>query len=95
MQGRAYTSFANPQYIGSKCRTPVTKSMDDEYVETTCLQIEHNSMAFSNYEGYLATWSDAVNIYGNNTNDLATRPKGYALYTDNTTIIAPVSATPI
>jgi hypothetical protein len=45
-------------------------------------------MAFHNYHAYLGTWS-ALSKNGNGTTDLSTRPKGYAMLNDNTTITAP------
>ncbi|KXS96835.1 hypothetical protein AC578_7412 [Pseudocercospora eumusae] len=89
MSGLVKSQFANPQYIGKNCQTPVTDALDRTYVDTTCLQIEHSAMAFVNYRTFLANWDDAAQVYGNSSNDLAKRPKGYALFNDNTTIIAP------
>lgn len=45
-------------------------------------------MAYHNYNSYLASWS-AFSKSGNGTVDLSARPKGYALYNDNTTVVAP------
>jgi hypothetical protein len=45
-------------------------------------------MAFHNYHAYLGTWSD-LSKNGNGTGDLNSRPKGYAMLNDNTTITAP------
>lgn len=45
-------------------------------------------MAFHNYHAYLSTW-DALAKSGNGTGDLQSRPKGFALLNDNTTITAP------
>jgi len=45
-------------------------------------------MAFHNYHAYLGTWS-ALSKNGNGTGDLSSRPKGYAMLNDNTTITAP------
>lgn len=89
LQGLVKTSFANSYYIADSCQTPITESFDTEYAGTTCLQIEHSSNAYHNYYSYLATWTEAAKIDGNSSNDLATRPRGYALFADNTTIQAP------
>lgn len=89
LQGLVKTSFANSYYIADSCQTPITESFDKEYAGTTCLQIEHSSNAYHNYYSYLSTWTEAAKIDGNSTNDLATRPRGYALFADNTTIQAP------
>jgi hypothetical protein len=45
-------------------------------------------MAFHNYHAYLGTWS-TISRNGNGTGDLSSRPKGYAMLNDNTTITAP------
>lgn len=89
LQGLVKTSFANSYYIADSCQTPITESFDKEYAGTTCLQIEHSSNAYHNYYSYLSTWTEAAKIDGNSTNNLATRPRGYALFADNTTIQAP------
>ncbi|KAI5361935.1 hypothetical protein Slin15195_G055850 [Septoria linicola] len=89
LHGLVKSAFANPTYIADECQTPITEMYDPEYSGTTCLQIQHSSDAFHNYYSYLATWADATKVNGNATKDLATRPKGYALFADNTTIEAP------
>ncbi|OQO09097.1 hypothetical protein B0A48_05988 [Cryoendolithus antarcticus] len=88
MQGLVKSSFANPKYIASDCKYPIPADVDPSDGSTTCLQLEHSAMAFHNYYGYLNTWHD-VAYSGNGSADLASRPKGYALLHDNTTIIAP------
>ena len=96
MLGLVKTQYANPIYISGNCKTPVKPNYDEAFVVgaldnsgTTCLQIDHAANAFHNSHNFLATWTDAARAYGNSTKDLETRPKGYALYNDNTTIIAP------
>lgn len=96
MLGLVKTQYANPIYISGNCKTPVKISYDQAFVNTaldvsgtTCLQIDHAANAFHNFHNFLATWTDAARTFGNSTKDLASRPKGYALYNDNTTIIAP------
>lgn len=82
------TQFANPLYIGPACKSPVTAG-NDKVRDTTCLQMQHASMAFHNYYSYLSSWSDIATIYGNGSIIPEYRPKGYALLNDNTTVIAP------
>jgi hypothetical protein len=52
------------------------------------MQMEHAAMAYHNYHSYLGIWS-AFSKSGNGKGDLNARPKGYALLTDNTTVVAP------
>ena len=89
MQGNIYTQFANTDYIQDNCKTPITTKIDDEDdITNTCIQIEHASQAYHNYFRWMAdwvTWAEA----GNGTRTLDTRPKGFALLNDNTSITAP------
>ena len=89
LQGEFVTQFANVEYIQSKCPTPITQNLDaDDTRMEACISVEHASQAYHNYMHWIEHWSD-VSFAANGTRDLATRPKGWALVNDNTTIIAP------
>ncbi|CAK1365071.1 unnamed protein product [Cercospora beticola] len=96
LQGLVKSSYANPNYIAENCKTPIKSAYDTEFGDasrdasmTTCLQIEYAANAFSNFHTYLATWRDHALGYGNATDDLRTRPPGYAQFNGNTTVAAP------
>lgn len=89
LQGPVWASFANEPYLQKMCKTPITYMIDDEEdIEDTCIQIEHASQAYHNYMHWIGRWTD-VAFAGNGTRDLSTRPPGWALLNDNTTITAP------
>ena len=89
LQAPVMTSFANTNYLQQTCKTPITTALDDEEdITNTCIQIEHASQAYHNYMHWIGTWTD-VAFGGNGTRDLSTRPPGWALLNDNTTVTAP------
>jgi hypothetical protein len=75
------------------CKTPVTAvyGANDNQTGPTCIQLEHAAMAYHNYFQYLQTWTEVVNNGSQNqwSTDLSSRPAGFALLNDNTTITAP------
>ncbi|KJY01867.1 hypothetical protein TI39_contig278g00030 [Zymoseptoria brevis] len=90
--GLVQTQFVNIDYISEHCKTPIQKNYDDSdngrNRRTAACQLEHASQAYHNYYTYLGIWTDSIkNGSGGQTFD--TRPTGYALHTDNTTISAP------
>lgn len=89
MQGIVKMEYANSIAVKTQCVTPnglvYTSDTDSG---STCLQVEHAAMAYHNYFSWLQTWTNELDI-GNSSDLLADRPRGYALYTDNTTIVAP------
>ncbi|KAI7632840.1 hypothetical protein KC343_g3257 [Hortaea werneckii] len=88
MKGLVRTKFANPDYIQEFCKTPIQEGYDVNYRGSTCIQLEHAAMGYHNYFGYLSTWTDLIQN-GTGTSDPTSRPKGFALLNDNTTISAP------
>lgn len=90
MQGNVYTSFANKDYIQRSCKTPITTTIDKDVddITSTCIQIEHAGQSFHNYFQWLQNWVNWVNS-GNGSSYLNERPKGSAVDSDNTTMIAP------
>ncbi|KAI6830239.1 hypothetical protein KC332_g3336 [Hortaea werneckii] len=88
MRGLVRTKFANPDHIQEYCKTPIQEGYDVDYRGSTCIQLEHAAMGYHNYFGYLSTWTDLTQN-GTGTPDPGSRPKGFALLNDNTTISAP------
>ncbi|KAM3416969.1 hypothetical protein BST61_g8554 [Cercospora zeina] len=96
LQGIVKSQYANVNYIGENCKTPIASLYDQEFnkanpdvSKTTCLQIEYAASAYGNLHSYLGTWRDHSWGYGNSTNQLQTRPPGYAQFNGNTTVSAP------
>ncbi|KAK5136667.1 hypothetical protein LTR08_002320 [Meristemomyces frigidus] len=88
MQGLVKSSFSNPDYIQSACKTPILPGYDPDFYSSTCIQLEHAAMGYHNYYGYLGIWADVIHN-GTGSSDLNERPKGFALLNDNTTVTAP------
>ena len=85
MAGQVKSVFANSAYVETQCETPIRD--DPTYGGTTCLQIEHASQGYHNYQRYLSFWN-AVSNSGNGTTDLKQRPQGFGLFLENTSITA-------
>ena len=90
MYGVVKTTFANPVYIASSCKTPIqVLQWDDNYSESlvgsSCLQIDHAAQGYHNYQQYLGFWADLVSS-GNGTTDQILRPPGFGLFLQNTTV---------
>ena len=83
--GQVKSVFANSAYVETQCETPIRD--DPTYGGTTCLQIEHASQGYHNYQRYLSFWN-AVSNSGNGTTDLKQRPQGFGLLHENTSITA-------
>jgi len=83
IEGRVRTSFGNVQYIKANCYTPVTPEVDPAEHANTCAHIEHAATAYKNYYTYLGLWSEARSA------DPYARPNGTALFSNDTTVIAP------
>ena len=84
MYGCVRSSWGNTKYLEEQCKSPY-KLSDIAEGGRTCLQIEYAAQAYHNYQRYLSNW-ESVNAYGNGSIDLATRPQGFALMTENTTV---------
>ena len=87
MAGRVATSFANTNYLKQICETPITDERDHEAAGNTCLQIEHASQGYHNYQRYMSYWS-AVRNHGNGTSNQELRPPGFALLQEKTSVVA-------
>ena len=87
LQGPVTASFANPMFIQERCKTPIQYD-DLADAQGTCIQLEHASQAYHNYMQWIGQWHDFA-LSGNGTRDLRTRPPGWALLHDNTTVTAP------
>ena len=82
--------FVGP-YLEKICKTPITYLQDggnEDVTEQTCISNEHAAQAYHNYYHWIGHWTD-VAFSGNGTWDISTRPSGWALLNDNTTITAP------
>ena len=91
LQGPVMSEFANSPYLEKICKSPITYIQDGgdtAVTEQTCISNEHAAQAFHNYFHWIGHWTD-VAFSGNGTRDLSTRPPGWALFNDNTTITAP------
>lgn len=89
LQSPVMASFANGPYLEETCKTPITPLIDDvEDIQQTCISNEHASQAYHNYFHWIGYWTD-VAFSRNATQNLSTRPTGWALLNDNTTITAP------
>lgn len=86
IQGRVRTSFGNAQYIKANCYTPVPSDVDPAEHANTCAHIEHAATAYKNYFTYLGMWSDGLE---SRTTTPYARPHGTALFSNDTTVIAP------
>jgi hypothetical protein len=86
MQGRVRTSFGNAQYIKTSCYTPVPAEVDPAEHANTCAHIQHAAMAYKNYFIYLGMWS--TGLEARSASPYA-RPNGTALFSNDTTVIAP------
>ncbi|KAK3076724.1 hypothetical protein LTS18_012230, partial [Coniosporium uncinatum] len=89
MLGPVRSIFANPKFLSQECQTPIRNDLDaDRDVGgLTCLQIAYAAQGYHNYQRYLGNW-DALASSGNGTSDLASRPEGFALINENTTVSA-------
>lgn len=87
MQGLVMSSPANVAYLGVKCDTPILET-DDTDSANTCLQIQYAAQGYHNYQRYISDWT-ATSRSGNGSSDLASRPKGFAMLYENTTVTAP------
>jgi hypothetical protein len=83
--GNVKTQFANIAYVKEICETPIRT--DDEFGGNTCLQIEHASQGYHNYQRYMAFWS-RMSDNGNGSSEQNLRPPGFGTLHENTTIVA-------
>ncbi|KAI6853973.1 hypothetical protein KC323_g9054 [Hortaea werneckii] len=76
-------------YRGSTCIQLEHAAMGMEFVDRIRIYIKTDRMAgYHNYFGYLSTWTDLIQN-GTGAHNPTSRPKGFALLNDNTTISAP------
>lgn len=52
---------------------------------TNCVDMTHAAQAYHNYYTYIEHWAEVIKN-GSGSTELARRPKGYALFNDNTTV---------
>lgn len=87
MQGLVKTTFSNALYLADQCQTPIPVLSDPTYGGSTCMSVQYAAQGYFNYQRYLAGWT-SVARNGNGTTDLTTRPQGFALLYENTTVTA-------
>lgn len=86
MYGQVSSKFANSNYLGLECLTPITLDMDPEYAGSTCMQLSHVGQGYHNYEQYIAEWA-RISRSGNETSrSLRHRPPPIGTWYDNTTV---------
>lgn len=93
--GSVSASYANPDYIASKCSTPIRlqsggdpdpNNFHKDASGTTCLQIQHAGQSFQNFAQYLAHWT-TITGSGGGMKDLRSRPRAPGMLYDNTTVL--------
>jgi len=83
--GLVKTDFHNPIYIANQCASPIQN--DPQEKGTTCLQIEHASQGYHNYQRYITFW-DTLQDAMNGSIRIKERPQGFGLLYENTTVTA-------
>lgn len=91
MHGLVKTSFANPIYLASTCQTPIqTSAWNTDYSEgavgQNCLELDHVSQGFHNYNRYMSYWANQVQTGNASTVDQRLRPQGFGLFNENITV---------
>jgi hypothetical protein len=91
MYGLVKTSFANPKYLADTCQTPIQKiTWDQDYtpdmVGQNCLQLDHVSQGFHNYQRYMSYWATQIQTGNASTVDQRYRPQGFGLFNENITV---------
>lgn len=89
LQGPVRTSFGNVGFLQAQCQTPIRSAEDPDGAQTiggSCNQIQHAADSYHNYQKYLASWDALVNA-GNGSTDMKSRPQGFGLMYENTTVI--------
>ncbi|KAI9839538.1 MAG: hypothetical protein M1819_002164 [Sarea resinae] len=71
MVGLYNHSFSNPAYLSHICTIPLK-----EEDTTSCLQIEHASQAYHNFQNYLSDWDQRLSSDGRVDTALKGRPSG-------------------
>ena len=86
MKGLVKSAYGNMTYIESLCQTPVT--FDSSFGAATCLGIEVAAQSFHNFQTYMSNWNN-FQQHNMGSDDLKTRPQGFALLDDNITVTGP------
>jgi hypothetical protein len=103
MQGLVKTIYASPDYMKSNCQTPITPSIDVNYSQITCLDIENAGQctfnfcfdvdelisvtAYHNAASFLGSWALVREGGEGASTEIAFRPNASGLLFDNTTVI--------
>jgi hypothetical protein len=84
MVGSVKTDFANANYIGSLCRTPIT---NDDQSEASCLQIDHAGKNYYNLATFLSNWNRIVESNNSVPIEQHQRPSWIGLPYANATVV--------
>lgn len=91
MHGVVKTSFANVNYLSDNCQTPIQRSswdpdFTDQLVGSNCLELDHVSQGFHNYNRYMSYWATQIQTGNASTVDQRFRPQGFGLFNENITV---------
>lgn len=91
MHGLVKTSFGNVNYLSGNCQTPIQRSSWDpefssQLVGSNCLELEHVSQGFHNYNRYMSYWASQIQTGNASTVDQRFRPQGFGLFNENITV---------
>ncbi|RDI78166.1 hypothetical protein Vi05172_g11889 [Venturia inaequalis] len=91
MHGVVKTSFGNVNYLSGNCQTPIQRSSWDpefssQLVGSNCLELEHVSQGFHNYNRYMSYWASQIQTGNASTVDQRFRPQGFGLFNENITV---------
>ncbi|KAJ5995407.1 hypothetical protein N7481_002384 [Penicillium waksmanii] len=86
LAGKVQSSFANTHFLASVCQTPIPLEMDPVNRNNTCLEIEHVSSAYHNYQQWITEWSDLVQGDNRTSDKLHHRRNPSGSIWDNTTV---------
>ncbi|QDS73583.1 hypothetical protein FKW77_001325 [Venturia effusa] len=91
LYGVVRTSFANVNYLSKNCQTPIQRSTwmagyKEAEVGSNCLELDHVSQGFHNYNRYMAYWAVQVETGNASTVDQRFRPQGFGLFNENITV---------
>lgn len=91
MHGVVKTNFANVDYLKRTCQTPIQKSAwmegySEGEVGQNCLELDHVSQGFHNYNRYMSYWAAQIQTGNASTVDQRYRPQGFGLFNENITV---------
>ncbi|EQL33631.1 hypothetical protein, variant [Blastomyces dermatitidis ATCC 26199] len=84
--GTVKTKFANVPYLSDDCLTPISKEVDPEASQSTCLQLSYVGQAYHNYREYISEWSLLSRNGEKAGTDMKNRIVPAGTWNDNTTL---------